>query len=422
VYPPRWGIKQDLAERYAKIGVVTSAAEIFEELHLWDEVVECYKAAGKKNKAEEIIRKQLAIKETPRMWAALGDITDDASFYEKSWEISGQKYARAKAALGRLSFDKGDLRACYDHMQDSLKIKPLVSSAWFLLGTCSMRLSEWETALAAFSHVVQQIPDEGDAWANLAAIHIHNKAPSQAYPALNESIKYQRNNWRVWINKMFVCMDLGKFDEAMQCCHQMIDFKKTATSKDLIGMEPVSEKVVRGLVGGVLGQLLEAEKLFEGVTDDATGAATLDSKRRSVKRLGELISRVTGVVKGEAWVWEVYLKYGEAVGKGDDFEIDCLAKSHRIVTNMVKWDGHGGAEEKSVPKKEVEEKVMSLTTALVDKYRSTGEKDEGKRKVEMETKIKYLLQGVEGKFNLEYEFKGAKEKEWWTKSLGELKL
>ena len=41
VYPPRGGIKKDLGERYAKMGVVSTAAEIFEEIHLWDEVRVC---------------------------------------------------------------------------------------------------------------------------------------------------------------------------------------------------------------------------------------------------------------------------------------------------------------------------------------------------------------------------------------------
>jgi len=38
VYPSQWELKRDLAERYAKMGVVGSAAEIFLELGLYDEV------------------------------------------------------------------------------------------------------------------------------------------------------------------------------------------------------------------------------------------------------------------------------------------------------------------------------------------------------------------------------------------------
>ena len=92
VYPPRWDMLRDLAERYAKLGVVTSAAEIFEELELWDEVVECYRIAGKQSKAEEVVRKRLSEKETPRMYAALGDLTNDPKCFERSLELSRGKF------------------------------------------------------------------------------------------------------------------------------------------------------------------------------------------------------------------------------------------------------------------------------------------------------------------------------------------
>ena len=41
-------------------------------------------------------------------------------------------------------------------------------------------------ALKAFSEVVQQQPDEAEAWANVAAVHMHEKRPAEAYPALVE--------------------------------------------------------------------------------------------------------------------------------------------------------------------------------------------------------------------------------------------
>ena len=409
VYPPRWGIKQDLAERYASLGVVSTAAEIFEELHLWDEVVECYQHAKMMGKAEEVIRRELKVKETPRMWASLGDITSDAECYEKSWALSGGKYARAKAALGKLSFDKGDLRGCYEHMEEALRIKPLVPSAWFLLGTTSMRLGEWDTAREAFSQVVQQVPEEGDAWANLAAIHIHNKNPEQAFPALNESLKHARSNWRVWINKMFCCMDLKKFDDAIQCCHELMDLKKSgAGGKDFENMEVVSEKVIRGLVGGCLGDLKEAQDRGELTASDK---ATLDSKRRSAGRMGELLKRVTQIVKGEVWVWEVSLRFGQVVSKGLDFEVDCLVKALRIALNMKKWDGAGsgrgvgegeGAKTKDA---QVEDKVLELTEMLVAKYKKLGEENDGARKVECDTKVRYCLKDVNDKFAKDYEFR-----------------
>ena len=105
------------------MGIVTSAAEIFETLHLWDEVVECYMHAGKKGKAEEIVRERLKENETPRMWAALGDLTSEKSHYEKAWELSDGKYARAKAAMGRMAFDAGNFQECYECMLTATKVR-----------------------------------------------------------------------------------------------------------------------------------------------------------------------------------------------------------------------------------------------------------------------------------------------------------
>ena len=186
VYPPRWEIMRDLGERYAKLGIVTTAAEIFEEIELWDEVVECYTHAGKASKAEEVVRKRLSIMETPRMWVALGDLTGDSSYYQNAIRISNGRYATAFTAMGRLLFNKNDLRKASEYLQKGLRIKPLLPQIWFLVGTISMRIEDWDTALRAFSEVVQQEPEEGDAWSNIAAIHIRNRNPSKAYTAIIE--------------------------------------------------------------------------------------------------------------------------------------------------------------------------------------------------------------------------------------------
>jgi len=186
VYPPRWEVMRDLAERYAKLGIVTTAAEIFEEIELWDEVVECYTHAGKASKAEEVVRRRLQIAETPRMWVALGGLTNDPQYYEKAIEISKGKFAVAYIELGQYYLKQGDVHKASDLFKKGLDVKPLTPHVWFLLGTVCMQISDWEVALQAFSEVVQQEPEEGDAWANIAAIHMHNKDPTKAYPAIIE--------------------------------------------------------------------------------------------------------------------------------------------------------------------------------------------------------------------------------------------
>ena len=42
-YPPRWELRKGLAQRYAGMGVLGSAAAEFVELEMWEEAVECYR-------------------------------------------------------------------------------------------------------------------------------------------------------------------------------------------------------------------------------------------------------------------------------------------------------------------------------------------------------------------------------------------
>ena len=403
VYPPRWLMKKDLAERYAKMGVVTSAAEMFAELHLWDETVECYKHAGKKNEAIKIVHKRLdALPDgpgAPRMWAALGDLTDEEEHYSKAWELSNGKYARAKAALGRKSYDRGEFRAAVEHLTAAVAVKPLTPSAWFLLGNACMRSDLWVEALNAFTHVVQQEPEEGDAWANIAAIHMHNKNSGSAYPALNESLKYNRNNWRVWVNKLYICMDLMKYDEAIQVQMQLLDFK---TEKNTMKEIPdVDEKVIKALVGCSVTKYQEAIKEMTEMTASGnytsesmemlTIIATVDSSKRTIQRVGELLGRISSVIKTEAWVWQIYAVYNQTLNRGDERIIDCLQKCQRALT--VK------NYENDVDKLN---KVCDVTIRICNLFMK--EQDDEQKKTMNLNNARYALKAIAKKINAQYEF------------------
>lgn len=186
VYPPRWEMLKDLGNRYANCGILMSAAELFTQIELWDDVVECYRRAGRAGKAEEIVRERLGIQETPRMWAALGDLTQDPTYWEKAVVLSKGRFSTALVALGAYYFEKGDVVKAAEYYEKSLEVRMIAPAVWFRLGTINMQLHKWDNALRAFSRVVQLEPEEHEAWANVAAIHMRNKNPSEAYPALNE--------------------------------------------------------------------------------------------------------------------------------------------------------------------------------------------------------------------------------------------
>jgi tetratricopeptide (TPR) repeat protein len=326
VYPPRWIMIQDLADRYAALGIVTSAAELFTDIEMWDDVVDCYRRAGKTNLAEKVVRERLEMQETPRMWAALGDLTNDAKHYLKSIELSNGRYYEAYNSLAAYYFEKKDLPAALENYEQALKLRPLQPFVWFRLGAISMQLERWDLALKAFSEVVQQEPEEAEAWANVAAIHLHNKHPTEAYPALVEALRYNRNNWRVWVSKLYTCLDLKKFDEAIQACNILLDLRTSRKSSD--SAPCVEPKCVRAIVGGVLAQFRENK-------DDNVA---LESSNRSLSRTYELLRRISASSETEdAWIFETLAYFHEQIGQ-DNMVLEYLMKEYRSLSSIQGWE------------------------------------------------------------------------------------
>jgi tetratricopeptide (TPR) repeat protein len=116
VYPPRWELKKDLAERYSALGILVSASQIYEQLELWDDVVDCYSRMGKKKQALALVRDRLekGDKETPRLLCALGDLSsppESTDHYRRAWQLSGGRYAKAMRRLGREAFNLANISA-----------------------------------------------------------------------------------------------------------------------------------------------------------------------------------------------------------------------------------------------------------------------------------------------------------------------
>jgi tetratricopeptide (TPR) repeat protein len=185
-----------------------------------------------------------------------------------------------------------------------------------------MQLDRWDTALRAFSEVVQQQPDEFEAWANVAAIHMHNKQPHQAYPALNESLKYNRSNWRVWVSKLYTCLDLEKYDEAVQACNIILDLRASSGS-----IPSLESRCIRAIVGGSI------ENLKKTQDDDAA----MESSRRTLSRVYQLLNRISSSSDAEPWVFETMAYFHEQVGQ-DAKVLDDLMKEYRALQGVAGWE------------------------------------------------------------------------------------
>lgn len=135
-YPLSWNMKCYLGLFYKSICVFISAYEIFKEIEFYEDAAQSLVISGRIAQAEkyieDIIERQYG--ETPRILCLLGDMKKKDEYYEKAWEVSGRKSARAMRSLGNSKFQKGHYDEAIEFLKLALEINKLYPSAWYTLG------------------------------------------------------------------------------------------------------------------------------------------------------------------------------------------------------------------------------------------------------------------------------------------------
>lgn len=107
--------------------------------------------------------------DAPRLFCILGDLEKSTVAYERAWEVSSKRYARAQRSLGKHYLANNDLPRAEEAYVQSLKINPQNHSTWFALGSIRLRRENWEGAVEAFGRAIQIEETDAESWSNLAA-------------------------------------------------------------------------------------------------------------------------------------------------------------------------------------------------------------------------------------------------------------
>ncbi|PLB46092.1 tetratricopeptide repeat domain protein [Aspergillus steynii IBT 23096] len=202
-FSTRWNLESELAKRWVELGALRTALEIYERLQMWAEAALCYAATEREAKAKSMVRRQLyepidkeaddenekfegperspLPADAPRLFCILGDIDTDPAMYERAWEVSGHRYARAQRSLARhyLTMKPPALEKAEEAYRKSLHINRLNHSAWFALGCVQLELQRWEDAIDSFTRTVQIDDTDAEAWSNLAAAILRSPQPDE---------------------------------------------------------------------------------------------------------------------------------------------------------------------------------------------------------------------------------------------------
>lgn len=402
--PSRWELEAELAQRWVSLGGLRSALEIYERLEMWAEAALCYAATEKEETAKRMVRRQLfhatsgvpdteasedekwegevrdpAPADAPRFYCILGDVDNDPTMYEKAWEVSNQRYARAQRSLGRYWLSQHDHLKAADAYAKSLKANSLNHQSWFALGCSLLELAAFEKAAESFRRCVQLDETDAEAWSNLAAALLKNEVPEvgeeepaelptpaddeediaevkkqdpqqnrlDALRALKRAATLKHDSHRIWENLLIISASVypPDYTSIITAQRHLIDLRGKTVGEKCVDVE------IMGLM----------------VTHIITNNETFDKDRPGYERmLVDLFDKhITPLITGSQKLWQLVGKLALWRAKPEK-ALDAHEKAWRAVTTQPGW------ETESVKRWD---RVVDATIELCDAYESLGPRE-----------------------------------------------
>ncbi|XP_026406486.1 tetratricopeptide repeat protein 27 homolog [Papaver somniferum] len=295
-------LRKEYGELLVRCGLIGEALKIFEDLELWNNVIDCYCLIEKKAAAVELIKERLCeLPNDPRLWCSLGDVTNIDAHYEKALEVSNNKSARAKRSLARSAYNRGHYEESKTLWESAMALNSLFPDGWFALGAAALKAQDIDMALIGFSRAVELDPDNGEAWNNIACLHMMKESYKKAFTAFKEALKFRRSSWQMWENFSQVSFEIGNLRQALEATKKVLD----TTNNKRIDVQLLERVMVE----------IEAQALEHSCAPSKGNSSSPDSDSTRSLEAGHLVELLGNVLQqvvrggGGENIWGLYARW-----------------------------------------------------------------------------------------------------------------
>lgn len=452
--PTRWEVETELAFAWSGAGSFISALEIFKRLKLWAEVALCFHNVGREDKARQIVRRQLfysskgeemdkydvdaeeiagekwngemrgLVAHAPRLWCILGDLDNDPTCWERAWEISKHRYARAKRTLGEYYIKSGELENAREAYMAASIVNRQNGDTWSRLGDIDLKVGNWDGAVIAFQQAIMLDDTDAKTYSNLgsALLSKHGelvmlqKAATQmkkteqeedeeidfalaeeqkrqdpkeilkqALRAYKKGASLAHTNWQIWDNVLTIALRIvpPSFPDLLLAVRNIIRIRGPS-----LGEAATDIEVLRALVQEVvMGEKRENHNPEE--SPEKNGGIYTPPRGSLARAAIQLFAEdIEPLITTRAELWELAEKL--ALYKKDYVNaLLCAERAWRIVIADEAWETDGGKWKE----------VVESTVRLVDGLESYGPLEQGGKEVEKGWKMKArsAVRGVMGR-------------------------
>ncbi|KAM0831147.1 hypothetical protein ACQ4PT_065744 [Festuca glaucescens] len=319
-------LRKEYGELLISCGLLGEALNVFKDLELWDNLIYCYRYAFPL--AILINARLLVTPNDPRLWCSLGDATNNDDHYKKALEVSNNRSARALRSLARSAYNRNDFYSSKILWESALALNSLFPDGWFAYGTAAWKDKDLEKAVDAFSRAVQIDPENGEAWNNIACLHMIRGKSQAAVQAFKEAVKYKRNSWEVWENYSKVALDTCNIQLTLEAVKTILNLSSNKRfNADLLDkvMTTLEEQATH------LNNTQEAESISNTSYD-----ANKETRRSNqlLDIIGDILQQIVRSGASNAEIWGLYARWHKSKG-------NLMACSEALLKQVRSLQGSG---------------------------------------------------------------------------------